>query len=271
MILITGATGFIGRYLTKALLQKEEMVIPVSKNGGNIDGTEVLAIDLTNRDQVTRLFDVNFDTIFHLAAEIPLTLEESNNPELASSNKKMTQNIVDLCNNNSCLIFSSSTSIYHSIQTEYSKGQFIEERICLNSCDINKSVVCFRISSPYGKGMHQTVLKTFIDKALSGEPLVIYGNSTRCQDFIYVDDIISGLLLSSKNKASGVYNLCSGVETSMLELAQKVIKVLGSNSIIQKQPGNQDDDRTNYSIGSTRKVFGYKPKLTISQGIKKLC
>jgi len=271
-ILITGANGFIGKYLTAFLIKKGEFVIPISKHKGNINGVKVIPVDLTNLDEVSRFFKgKEFSTIFHLAAKIPLTSPEANNPDLAFENKKMTKAIIQFRNLNSLLVFASSSSIYHQIQTCYSKGQLKEEEICNKLNDIQFPSICFRISSPYGFGMHNTVLKIFVDKALRNEPLTIYGDGLRCQDFVHVSDIAEGMLLAHRIRTQGTYNLCSGKEITMLDLAQEVIISSGSKSKIEEKAIGQNRDRANYSIESTSNTFGYIPKITLSKGIRELC
>jgi nucleoside-diphosphate-sugar epimerase len=116
------------------------------------------------------------------------------------------------------------------------------------------------------------VIPTFIYKALHKEALPLENGGIASRDFIYVDDIVRGLLLCAARGAPGdVYNLASGVETSIKALAE-MINRLTDNPIPPKNLPKRDWDRSGKRIGSTEKSFrelGFKADLGIEDGLRR--
>jgi UDP-glucose 4-epimerase len=116
----------------------------------------------------------------------------------------------------------------------------------------------------------RNVVPTFIYKALKGEALSVEGEGSSSRDFIYVDDIVRGLLLCVTNGAPGdVYNLASGVETSVLELAMLINELAGNATPLQFMP-KRDWDRSGKRFGSTEKArreLGFAAAVALPDGL----
>ena len=88
------------------------------------------------------------------------------------------------------------------------------------------------------------VISNFIVQALRGEPLTIYGDGRQTRSFCYVDDLVEGLIrMMDQDETTGPVNLGNPVETSMLELAQTVLRLTGSKSQLKFMPLPQDDPK----------------------------
>jgi nucleoside-diphosphate-sugar epimerase len=118
----------------------------------------------------------------------------------------------------------------------------------------------------------RNVTPTFIYKALKGQELPLENGGIASRDFIYVEDIVEGLMLCALRGASGdVYNLASGVEITIKELAE-VINRLTNNKSPLKYLAGRDWDRSGKRFGSTeksRQQLGFEAKMSLEEGLKK--
>jgi UDP-glucose 4-epimerase len=116
----------------------------------------------------------------------------------------------------------------------------------------------------------RNVVPTFVYKALKGEALPIEAEGTASRDFIYVDDIVRGLLLCASDGAPGdVYNLASGTETSILQLATMINELTGNVTPVQFMP-RRDWDRSGKRFGSTAKArqeLGFESRVPLRDGL----
>ncbi|NIM97415.1 MAG: NAD-dependent epimerase/dehydratase family protein [candidate division Zixibacteria bacterium] len=118
----------------------------------------------------------------------------------------------------------------------------------------------------------RNVIPTFIYKALNKEVLPLENEGIASRDFIYVDDVIRGLMLCARHGEPGeVYNLASGVETTIRELAD-IINRLTNNATEPRHLPKRDWDRSGRRIGSTEKSFvklGFKAGVDINEGLQR--
>jgi UDP-glucose 4-epimerase len=118
----------------------------------------------------------------------------------------------------------------------------------------------------------RNVAPTFVYRALKKMPLPVENGGVATRDFIYVDDIVQGLLLcATVGEPSEVYNLASGVETSILDLAQTINRLTGSDVPIDLRP-KRDWDRSGRRLGSTVKAardLGFNAETSLDEGLKR--
>lgn len=118
----------------------------------------------------------------------------------------------------------------------------------------------------------RNVTPTFVYRAVRGLPLLVDNGGVASRDFIYVDDIVEGLLLCAlKGEAGGVYNLASGVETSVLELAETVNRLAGSSAPIEFKP-RRSWDHSVKRFGSTAKAraeLGFTCRTPLEAGLER--
>jgi UDP-glucose 4-epimerase len=118
----------------------------------------------------------------------------------------------------------------------------------------------------------RNVIPTFIFKALHEQKLPLENNGIATRDFIYVDDIVDGLIQCATQGIPGeIYNLASGNETSILDLAQLINRATHNTADIDAQPP-RSWDRSGKRFGSTLKAkteLGFEAKVSIEEGIKK--
>lgn len=140
--------------------------------------------------------------------------------------------------------------------------------------------VCFRITNPYGpraqmKTSGYSIINWFIRQALDNLIITIYGEGNQIRDYIYIDDLIEGLITATINPATDgkIYNLGSGVPIQFKQMAETVIKIAGSGKIKQVPwPNNYDYFETGdfYSdITLIKSSINWGPKTSLEEGIKK--
>jgi len=138
--------------------------------------------------------------------------------------------------------------------------------------------VALRFGNVYGPGsMHKnSVVAKFIRKAIAGETLEIYGDGAQTRDFIYIDDLIDALISSSylKNIGGEIFQIASGMETSVQELTFNLVQVLKQHNIQDIKVINSDsrtgDVNRNYSDTSkAKKKLNWQPKVNQLEGLKK--
>jgi UDP-glucuronate decarboxylase len=132
-----------------------------------------------------------------------------------------------------------------------------------------------RIFNTYGPRMQPDdgrVVSNFIVQALLGRPITIFGTGNQTRSFCYVDDLIEGLvrLMNAGDDAPGPVNIGNPNEFSVLELAEQVIALTGSQSKIEFRPLPQDDPQQRQpEITSARARLGWEPKVQLQQGLEK--
>ncbi len=128
-----------------------------------------------------------------------------------------------------------------------------------------------RIFNTYGPRLQANdgrVISNFMTQALRGEPLTIYGDGRQTRSFCYVSDLIDGIVRLSRSPEHTPVNIGNPGEFTMLECAQEVLAVTGSNSEITFRPLPQDDPaRRRPDITKARALLGWEPKIQLREGL----
>jgi dTDP-glucose 4,6-dehydratase len=136
---------------------------------------------------------------------------------------------------------------------------------------VNAGIV--RIFNTYGPNMDPydgRVVSNFIRQALRQEPITIYGTGEQTRSFCYIDDLIRGIVAMGMSNHSGPINLGNPKENNLLELADMVVSILGSQSKIEFLPLPEDDpQRRNPDITLARTTLEWEPVVSLEQGIAK--
>lgn len=129
-----------------------------------------------------------------------------------------------------------------------------------------------RIFNTYGPRMKLDdgrVVPTFLDQALRGAPLTVYGDGSQTRSFCYVSDLVEGLWRLLLSDEAGPVNLGNPVELTVLEFAQRILELTGSSSRIEFLPLPEDDPkRRQPDITKARQVLGWEPRVTLEQGLR---
>jgi len=130
-----------------------------------------------------------------------------------------------------------------------------------------------RIFNTYGPRMRLQdgrVVPNFIQQALQGEDLTVFGDGSQTRSFCFIDDMVEGIIKLLFSKENDPVNLGNPDEFSVMDLAHLVLEITGSKSKIIYQPLPIDDPKVRQpDISKARKVLGWNPKVTLREGVKK--
>lgn len=292
--LITGGLGFVGSNLVPLLLEQSDCRITILDNlsnpseeltvGSNIKLVEGDIRDTQIVDQVVKEQDV----VIHLAAHTRV-IDSIEDPLLNFEiNARGTFNILDSMRNNGVkTIISASTGgailgevpppvneeIAANPASPYGASKLAAEGYCSAfSQSYGMSAVSLRFSNLYGpfsknKG---SVVSTFVRNIKTSGNITIYGDGSQTRDYLYIDDLVKGIVSAIDSGVSGVYQLGSGIPTSinkLIEMLRKEIKV--EFNIDYKEFRSGELKHTYCDISKAKREFNYDPVTTLSQGLQK--
>ena len=132
-----------------------------------------------------------------------------------------------------------------------------------------------RIFNTYGPNMHPNdgrVVSNFIMQALQNKPITIYGDGSQTRSFCYVDDLVDGMirLMNAPDEIIGPINLGNPDEFTIQQLADKIIEMTGSSSVLERMPLPEDDPTQRQpDITLAMKHLDWDPATTLEEGLKK--
>jgi len=129
-----------------------------------------------------------------------------------------------------------------------------------------------RIFNTYGPRMaldDGRVVPAFLDQALRGLPLTVFGDGSQTRSFCYVSDMVEGLVRLANSEERFPVNLGNPVELTILEFAERIRRLMGVNAaIIHKELPSDDTKRRQPNIGKAKKVLGWEPKIGLEDGLR---
>jgi dTDP-glucose 4,6-dehydratase len=129
-----------------------------------------------------------------------------------------------------------------------------------------------RIFNTYGPRMKLNdgrVVPAFLDQALQGKPLTVFGDGSQTRSFCYVSDLVDGLFRLMRSDEVMPVNLGNPREMTILEFANTIIKMTGSKSTLTREPLPQDDPKQRQpNIEKAKRVLGWEPKISLEEGLK---
>ncbi len=292
MIIITGASGFIGRYLVKRLLKNGYELILCShrKNIQHLfPKTKNIRLDLVKGRELGRLPCRGVEAVVHLASFIPPSVNRDvvgNAKKSLQTNIQATLNVLEYVRRHRIkrLVFTSTISVYGNTlfppdeedvaypASFYGWSKLAAEMLC-EKYRRDYGIDCFslRLASVYGAGqVPNIVIPKFIQSAIAGEPIVIWGYGKKRVDFIYVKDVVNAILRALRAKKPGVYNIGSGKAVSICDLAKAVHSVFakkGSTIVFDKERP-EDTTWVWFNISKAKKELGFRPEYSLIDGLK---
>lgn len=293
LVVVTGGAGFIGSHIAWELVRDNEVIVIDNLYTGKEEnvppGAKLVRADIRDYDAISELIS-HADYVFHEAAQVSV-VESIRDPAFTEEvNVLGTLNIIrGLLEGHGKLIFASSAAVYGDNpnlplkETERPRPlspygvtkAAAEEYLRVYHELYGLPVVSLRYFNVFGprQGFNQYagVISIFINRALAGEPLVIYGDGKQTRDFIYVKDVVrANLLVAGSRRANGrVFNVATGKQTSILELAMKIIEITGTtSSIVFENPRPGDIRHSLADITEIRKL-GFEPEWSLEEGLKK--
>jgi nucleoside-diphosphate-sugar epimerase len=282
-VLVTGARGFVGRAVTRELLRHfpHADVVAVSRRPPSADDYPGPALDLS-QGEAWRQIGGPYEWIFHLAAEIP-SAGSVQDEKLYQGNVLPCLHLLEACRRwaPSRVVYVSSISVYPmgaapvlredlvpKPDTMYGAAKLAGEHLLALAGSAGTAVISLRLSSVYGPEQRPgTALPLFIANAAAKKPIRVFAGGARTQDFLHVSDAARGIVGAAASQATGVFNLASGVGTSMRELARIITDLPGWNVDIVDQGGIETSPSVRVDISKARQAWDYAPEVTIAEGI----
>ena len=297
-ILVTGGSGFLGSNLCDALLSRGQSVLCVDNffTGQRSNIKHLLGrtdFELLRHDVIQPLH-VEVDRIFNLACPASPVHYQYDPVQTTKTSVIGAINMLGLAKRLGVRILQASTSeVYgdphvHPQSEDYwgrvnpigPRSCYDEGKRCAETLFFdyhrqnNVEIKVMRIFNTYGPRMHPNdgrVISNFIVQALRGDPITIYGDGKQTRSFCYVDDLIEGMIafMDSPGALTGPVNFGNPHECSMLELADRVLKIVGGRSKLVFKPLPQDDPIQrcpDISIASSE--LEWTPKVQLEDGLR---
>lgn len=295
--LVTGGAGFLGSHLCECLLKKGNDVICVDNF---FTGTKRNILHLLNnpyfellRHDITFPLYVEVDEIFNLACPASPIHYQNDPVQTTKVNVHGSINMLGLAKRTKTRILQASTSeVYGDPAVHPQKESYWGNvnPIGLRSCyDEGKrcaetlffdyyrqhglKIKVARIFNTYGPRMHQNdgrVVSNFIIQALKSKPLTVYGKGNQTRSFCYVDDMVDGLLrlMNTSDDFTGPVNIGNPTEITILELAETIIELVGSNSeIVFEQLPADDPMKRKPDITLAKEKLKWVPHTHLNKGL----
>jgi UDP-glucuronate decarboxylase len=297
-ILVTGGAGFLGSHLCERLLGDGHEVICLDNfyTGRKINIAHLLpnpSFELMRHDVIDP-FKAEVDQIYNLACPASPPHYQFNPIKTTKTSVMGAINALGLAKRVKARVFQASTSeVYGDPEVHpqpesyrgsvnpigpracYDEGKRCAETLFFDYHRENKvDIRVVRIFNTYGPRMladDGRVVSNFIVQALQGRDITVYGDGTQTRSFCYVDDLIEGFVrLMNTEGITGPVNIGNPGEFTMLELAEKVLGLVGGKSKIVHRPLPQDDPlQRQPDISLAREKLGWEPTVPLEEGLRR--
>ncbi len=296
-ILVTGGAGFLGSHLCERLLKDGNEVVCLDNyfTGQKENVVHLLEnpyFELIRHD-VTMPFFIEVDEIYNLACPASPVHYQYNAIKTVKTSVMGAINMLGLAKRIKAKILQASTSEVYGdpeihpqeesywghvnpigIRACYDEGKRCAETLFVNyHRQNNVKIKIIRIFNTYGPRMHPhdgRVVSNFIVQALQNQNITIFGDGMQTRSFQYCDDLIEGMIrmMASGDDFTGPVNIGNPNEFTMLELAEKVIKLTGTKSKIVFEPLPADDPMQRQpNISLAKEKLDWEPKIQLEEGL----
>ena len=297
-IVVLGASGFLGSHLCDELIARGDEVVGIddlsSSNGANLKALEseprftFLKGDIAEGIPVRGTVDAVLN--FASPASPPRYLETP--IQTLRTGSQGTDNALQFAlENNARFIMASTSEVYGDptvspqVETYWGNVNSIGERSCYDEAKRYAEALCMaywreyqanigivRIFNTYGPRLDPTdgrVVSNFVCQALQGQNLTVYGDGSQTRSFCYVDDEIRGILALLDSNERGPINIGNPVEFTMLELAELVFELTGSQSQLVYEALPADDPLQRCpDITLARQLLNWEPTVELREGLR---
>lgn len=318
-VLVTGGAGFIGSHIAERLVKEGSKVIILDNfctgKESNLEkirnDIELIKGTINSYDDVEKSVK-DCDIVIHQAfpyGTVGMGLDQQHIEEGAIG----TFNVLKASVKNKVekVVFASSVAVYgipkylpidekHPTDPflPYGATKYLGELFCRTFSRIYKiDTVSLRYLYAYGPKYAQfdhSAIVNFLNRAIEGKPLLIYGDGSQIRDYSYIDDVVDGTILATmkENTEGDVYNISSGGGIRIIDLAKKIAKIFDNKIEVRFAEKGEyvfSDEYVKVPVGATRKVgdkwidersysgdiskakkeLGYNPKIGLDEGISK--
>ena len=286
--LVTGGAGFIGSHLSKALLEKGLKVTVVDNlSTGRIenlpDGVSFIDGDILNTTLMKNiLMEHEIDIIFHEAAKVSVRDSLAEFPKDAETNVMGTISVLHSCPGSQVrkIIYASSMAVYADSEnpepvaedyildpiSPYGISKLAAEKyLLLLAKEMGISCTVLRYFNTYGIGQQYSpyvgVMTIFINRLLEGSSIQIFGDGEQRRDFIHVSDVVQANILAMEKDDQGhIFNIGTGIATSVNELADMVCEKIDPAAEIRHVDEHRGELKNSIAdITKAKNYLGFKP------------
>lgn len=293
-VLVTGGCGFIGANLVRFLNERTEWSLRVvddlrAGDRGYVDARagEVRIGDVADPDLLDDALE-GVDAVVHLASQTGVAPSVEDPVRDFEGNAVTTFRVLEACRARGIdrVVFASSGAAIGDAPpplheelvprpvSPYGAGKLVGEAYCgAYAGSFGMSTVSLRFSNVYGplSAHKKNAVPLFIKRCLRGEAIDVYGDGSQTRDFIHVDDLCDGILraLTSDGIAGEVFQLGTGVETSILELTELVQEVAGPAAEVRFHPRRAGEvHRSVVDTSKAGRLLGFDPATTLRGGLE---
>lgn len=298
-ILVTGGAGFIGNHLCRRLLSEGNYVICLDNFFTGLrehiaDMLDNPNFELVEHDIIEPI-DIKIDQIYNLACPASPPHYQYDPIKTMKTSVLGILNMLELAKKYNATILQASTSeVYGNplvhpqketywgnvnpigIRSCYDEGKRAAETLMMDyHRQYGVDIRIIRIFNTYGPNMDPKdgrVVSNCIMQAIKGENITIYGDGSQTRSFCYVEDLVEGAIrmMNNKKKFIGPVNLGNPSERTVLDLAEKIIKLTGTSSKITFMPLPSDDPvKRKPDITTAKQELDWEPQIDIIDGLKK--
>jgi UDP-glucose 4-epimerase len=294
-VVVTGGCGFIGSHLVEELAEKYEVIVIDDLSSGkveNLTSTRNVRFVKGSVTNLNLLKDISKDAecIFHQAAISSVQKSLEDPTRINKANVIGTLNVLIAardCGINK-VIYASSSSVYGDTPelqkredmnpnplSPYAVSKLAGEYYCKVFNELyGIKIACLRYFNVYGPKQdpaseYAAVIPRFITRVINNKPPIIYGDGKQTRDFIFVKDVVRANILAMEKNAEGIFNIASGKQVSINELAEVIIKLLGKNlKPVYTDPRPGDIKHSLADISLAREKLGYEPEYNLRSGLE---
>jgi len=297
-ILVTGGAGFIGSHIVEDLLRNGDSVRVLDnfssgrhENLETFQGKlEILEGDLRDAGLVKAAMR-NIELVFHLAAFVSVSQSMSDPEECYNVNVTGTVALLEAARQAGArkVVLSSSTAVYGDTDkfptdeetplqplSPYALSKQVNELYArLYTRTFNLPVIALRYFNVYGPRQrpdsdYAAAIPIFVRHLVAGEPIAIYGDGNQSRDFIFVKDVVRANLLAAKSDIAGeAFNVCTGRETSLLDLLEELSEVSPHQPEVRfEEPRPGDIYRSVGNPQKTSAALGFQAETSLAEGLK---
>jgi len=295
-ILVTGGAGFIASHLVDKLIDMgHEVVIIDNLSTGlkkNINPrSKLYKADIQDKKIANIFVKEKPDVVFHYAAQISVRDSVRDPVADAKTNILGSLNILECCRKNNVkkIIFASSGGAIYGDANVFPTNEDCKEiplfPYAITKLTVEKYLnfyyksfglkfIALRFANIYGPRQNSRgeagVIAVFTDRMIARQPVTINGLGKQTRDFVFVEDIVSASIMALEHDKVGTFNLGTAIETDINTIFLKIKNLLNSDCQAVHGPvAGGDSERSCLDFSYTKSIFGWEPKYSIEEGLKK--
>jgi UDP-glucose 4-epimerase len=294
--LVTGGAGFLGSALANRLIKDGHRVSVLDDlSNGEVERLHPdIAFQQGDIDNIPQLWSLlqDVDCVYHLAARVSVAQSILHPRDYNRVNVGGAVSLMEAMRDTGVrrVVFTSSGAVYGNQEnlpvrevdpphpdSPYAVSKWSAEQYIHTIGELwGLETVALRIFNAYGPNQslpisHAPVIPRFLQQALTGGSIVLFGNGRQTRDFVYVDDVVEALVRSATADAvnRGIINIGSGIETSIQDLVDKIALVTGKRINLISNPSKPGGvPRLVADISSAEKLLSFRPQTSLQEGLR---